>query len=289
MSVNKLINNIITRYSLKYYFKYYLERLTKKFPRKNDVDLGPVKLFYFKLSNTTENLGDYLSKVVVSHFVPKNARKSSKKQKTLYSIGSIIGFRCQNAVIWGSGILTKSDTIQKNVKDSNLKICAVRGPKTRQLLLEWGKDCPEIYGDPAILMPMIYKPEDTKKKYKVSLVFNYEHDKFEIPKDKDIHIIDIKTDNYKKFIDEIVQSSLVISSSLHGIILAETYGIPAITLLKKEAIFFKFEDWYQSTKRNDIFIARNIEEALSANPMPLPDLTEMQNNLLKAFPSELWQ
>ena len=44
------------------------------------------------------------------------------------------------------------------------------------------------------------------------------------------HYIDVKTSDYRKFITEICQSKLIISSSLHGIILAESYGIPAIFL-----------------------------------------------------------
>jgi pyruvyltransferase len=269
---------------------FLLQYLTRNWVRNNDYDLGNgLKLFYWKLSPNSENLGDYLSKVVVSHFIPKGSNLlSPKKHKTIYSIGSIIGFRCQNAVVWGSGILNAHKSRKKNVCHSKLDVRAVRGPKTRQVLLDWGISCPEVYGDPAILMPLIYKPKSTEKKYPVSIVLHYEHNQFDIPEDQDIHLIDICTTNYKQFIDEISQSSLVISSSLHGIILAETYGVPAVPLLKRDAIVFKFEDWYLSTGRDNIVIARNVEEALSLQPMALPELSGMQEQLLRAFPADLW-
>lgn len=275
---------------IKQSLKFFLQRLTKNQTKKTDYALdGKVKLYYFKLSKDSENLGDYLSKVVVSHFMPETKNNKKGKKRTLYAIGSILGFRCQDAVVWGSGILSNHPSYKKYISASKLDIRAVRGPKTRQILLGYGKNCPEIYGDPAILMPLIYKPKDTRKKHKYSLVLHYEHNKFSIPQNEDIEILDIKTTDYQQFIDKIVQSEVVISSSLHGVILAETYGVPAILLLKKEAIFFKFEDWYNSTGRYNILVARTVEEALTMSPMDLPDLSKMQQQLIESFPTDLWE
>lgn len=99
----------------------------------------------------------------------------------------------------------------------------------------------------------------------------------------------ISTHNYKYFIDEIVKSEKIISSSLHGIILAESYGVPAILL--NEGIdnqLIKYYDWYYSTGRKSVKIANSIEEALSMEPMDLPDLTNMRNDLINSFPYDLW-
>ena len=267
--------------------KRIIWRMTKGVPRKEDYTLkGGVKLYWSKMISPPENLGDYLSTVVTPHFVPNLTK--GKRGKTLFSIGSILGFRCQNAVVWGSGILNESPVYLEKIKLSSLDIRAVRGPKTRKILLEIGIDCPEVYGDPAVLMPYIYQPKKTDKKYKVSVVLHYEFNKFNIPQDIDIHFINIRTTDYETFIDEIAQSEVVISSSLHGIILSETYGTPAILMREKEANLFKYDDWYHSTGRYDVKVARSIKEAVSMQPMPLPDLTKMQQNLIEAFPEDLW-
>ena len=270
--------------------RFGLQFLTKNMARKRDCELGKnVKLYYWRMSSDTENLGDYLSKVVVSHFMPQSVTKRPfQRTKTLLAIGSILGFRCQDVVVWGSGIISSHESKARYVRYSDLDIRAVRGPKTRQVMLDLGKKCPEVYGDPAILMPFIYNPEMREKKYRVSLIVHHEHGELTIPKSVDIHRIDISTTDYEKVIDEIVQSDLVISSSLHGIILAETYGVPAVLMLRRDAMVFKYEDWYYSTGRMNPTIVRSIEEALSAKPMELPDLSNMQKQLLDAFPSDLW-
>ena len=257
--------------------------------RKKDCDIGNNnRLYYWRIADGQENLGDFLSKIVVNHFAPVANTSIRQKGKTLYAIGSILGFRCQNAVVWGSGILSPNSTKKKNIQYSDLDIRAVRGPKTRALLLEWEKDCPAVYGDPALLLPLIYKP-DKAKKYNVSVIYNHEHSDFDVPENEDLHFINILTDDYKGVIDQIVQSSLVISSSLHGIILAEVYGVPAVLLQRKDAAFFKFEDYYHSTGRHNIVVTRTISEALRTKPMELPpNISVLQEGLLKTFPYDLW-
>ena len=264
---------------------------------QSDTDLGNnIRLYYWKYGLEenqqeidSENLGDYLSYVVVKHLLShKKIVNQQIKSKTIYAIGSIIGFRCQNAVVWGSGILHPYKEYKLKAKLSLLDIRAVRGPKTREELIKLNKKCPEVYGDPAILMPYVFNPSKVKKIYDVTIIFNYYYNNFDIPQDKNINFLDIITTDYQDFITQIVQSKLVISSSLHGIILAETYGVPAVLLIEKYQSKFKYEDWYYSTGRYNIKMADTIQEALELEPMILPDLKEMQQNLIKAFPLDIW-
>src|SRR5690606_27871931 len=80
-----------------------------------------------------------------------------KWDKTNYvAIGSIIHHSSKESIVWGSGIIDKQHPIEKS------DFRAVRGPQTRKFLLDLGYDCPEFYGDPAILLPEYYNPEIEK-------------------------------------------------------------------------------------------------------------------------------
>jgi len=235
-----------------------------------------------------ENLGDYLSYIVVQEMLSKKGLSLDtpiSKTKHLYGIGSIIQGGAQNATIWGSGLKNGNKDFNWLTRlTRKLDIRLVRGPQTRKALLDNGYNCPEKYGDPAIIMPLIYKP-NRQKKIKDYLVV--------------LHLataLDIKEylspvcKGYKKFIDELCSAKLVISSSLHGIILAEAYGIPAILLMDKETNnMFKYNDYYYSTGRYEYPIARNVEEALKMKPAALPDVSQLQKNILETFPYDLWE
>lgn len=98
----------------------------------------------------------------------------------------------------------------------------------------------------------------------------------------------MKTDNYKSVIDAICSSEVVLSSSLHGLILAESYGVPAVFFQDRPDRFnFKYEDWYRSTGR-EFQVCHSLEEARYANPIELPELDGLRKGLLDSFPYDLW-
>ncbi len=130
--------------------------------------------------------------------------------------------------------------------DSKFVIAATRGPVSEKLL-SGGKGGPAVYGDPVWILPRFYKPE-VKKKWKVGVILHlselsdrsYEAKprdnirRFDIPdalKD-DIHLIttvtpiDVAALGDK--IDEILACERIVSTSLHGMVIAESYGIPCL-------------------------------------------------------------
>lgn len=92
------------------------------------------------------------------------------------------------------------------------------------------------------------------------------------------------TNDWKNFIDEIVSARFVVSSSLHGLILAEAYGVPCVMLKNTESSdLFKYKDYYYSTGRKHFFMANSVEEALEHRDVEVPDLRAMQESLLENF------
>lgn len=250
---------------------------------------GEVELYYWRKKDGTPNLGDELSVVVCEHYRREFGLSRQGKNPAplyLYGIGSLLGFRCDDAVVWGTGTLGPNPLYKGYVKAAKLDIRAVRGPLTREFLRSAGKKCPQVYGDPAILMPRIYMPQNTRKKYACTLILHHTQN---LPEDtKGMHILPITTEDYRTFIDELVASEKVVSSSLHGIILAESYGVPAVYLHQGEPEF-KYRDYYYSTGRYDVVTAADLEQAMTVQPMPLPELEPLRDGLVAAFPKDIWE
>lgn len=238
-------------------------------------------------SDNMENVGDYLSLVICEYMLQKrNLSFETKVEKTkhLYGVGSIIQGGAQNATIWGSGLKHGKSDIGKLQKITRkLDVRLVRGPETRKVLLENGFKCPALYGDPAIIMPLLYEPNREIKKTNYQVVLHHDTER------KNVKAITPLTNDYRKFIDKLVNTNLVISSSLHGIILAEAYGTPAILLSDKSTEdLFKYNDYYYSTGRYEYPIANSIEEALETEYAPIPNFELIINNIIDSFPYDLW-
>ena len=206
------------------------------------------------------NWGDYVSSILIQNL--SNNKKiinyseswNLKKRNNILCIGSIITWMTTNSsVVWGSGVVYPDEKISAKP----CKVLAVRGPLTRKYLLRNGVDCPEIYGDPALLFPRIYSPNISQKKYKFGVIPHF-RDKNNIHlenilKIKDVLYIDVQDVNdWKLFIDKIIQCQYILSSSLHGIIIADAYSVPNIWIEFEcgEKKRFAFHDYFLSISRN---------------------------------------
>lgn len=246
--------------------------------------------FIWKKKCEEQNLGDYLAVPIFEYMTKRfglDPNKKVKKTIHLYTIGSLILLGYQDAVVWGSGILQEEPKgfKWKRSKCRKLDIRCVRGPETMRRLQENDYDVSKcLIGDPGVLMPLIYQPKGgEKKEYSVILHMSVNEENTE-------NKINILTADWQDTIDQIYNSRLVISSSLHGIILAEAYGVPAILLDKLEfADRFKYDDYYYSTGRYEYPVCHSIEEALNIPIPEVPDLSRLQQNLLNSFPVDLWQ
>ena len=248
-----------------------------------------VNLEYF---DTEPNVGDALSPVIYQWMLNRKAidqRKPTSKTRHFMAVGSILGGNgFFDATVWGSGIKSfdQISALGKRKYFQKLDIRAVRGPLTRDALNGCGYKCPEAFGDPAILMPLIYTP-NVSVKNGTAVVLHYLQ-RMQLP--QNFKNINIRTEDYKTFIDELCSCEKVISSSLHGIILAESYGIPAVFLCEgRNSELFKYYDWYFSTGRKNVRLASTWEEALAMEPMELPELSLLQRHLIEVFPYDLWE
>lgn len=256
-----------------------------------EIKAGRVALEYW---TKRTNLGDSLAPVIYQWMLKRtqtaapDGRSADGGTVHLMTVGSIVNMGEFDAAVWGSGVLSfgvLKEIYEKSVY-RKLDIRAVRGPITRAVLENAGYHVPKLYGDPGILMPLIYPAECKKPAAPYTVIPHY----LDVGNcvSEGYEYVDILTSDYPAVIDRIVNSRRVISSSLHGIILAEAYGVPAVLLNYHKIDLLKYYDYYYSTGRRNVKIASSIREALETEPMELPELSEMQRRLLDSFPYDLF-
>jgi len=211
-----------------------------------------LKVHWLKKRN---NFGDILNPILINLLTQQNSKDISSEYyfyKNYLLIGSILQYANKNSIVWGSGFISH----ENKLLEEPLSICAVRGKLTREKLLKQGINCPEIYGDPALLMPFVYKPK-VEKKYKLGIIPHYvDKNNFWLNSLKnrdDILIIDIITDSPLETIKEILSCENIASSSLHGLIIADAYKIPSVWIEFSNKVYgahFKFHDYFSSIEKN---------------------------------------
>ena len=294
----RALNNIsIARDNLYNYKMNASSSQQQKNKNNGNLYLGAwVKIINNKLN--PRNFGDDINFSFLPNLTEQNHvlyKKNIQGNITNYiMIGSILTdkFVNDNTIVWGSGMLR-----YQKLKNKPKKVCAVRGPLTRKVLLDSNIECPEVYGDPALLMPYYYYPY-VQKKYKVGIIPHWSHidspllNKFR--NNEDIKIINFKVyTDWKFIIKQILSCDFIISESLHGLIIAEAYRIPNIWVTFGDIDQdFKYEDFFRSIGKQP-YNAYSIEEnttlqhLLDLEKHYNPTNTLNLNNLVNACPVKL--
>ena len=246
-----------------------------------------IRLFWWSepllMGKTKENYGDLLGKYLAEKISNKTVQFAHPKKSSIknlfapiyVSIGSILAHVNKNCIVWGSGIINENQIVKP------AKFLAVRGPETRRVLIRQGYHVPEIYGDPALLLPNYYSPK-VNKKHKLGVIPHYVNyvEAIELFKDsKDIVVIDLMTNNVEFTTKQILQCERIISSSLHGIIVSHAYGIPAIWTKFSNRLFgddIKFKDYFNSVNIEP-YLGIDIKTKLNVNQL---DDIFIQNRVL---------
>jgi len=241
-------------------------------------------LYYYQEKHFT-NFGDFLSKKLMERIVGGNIRIAKINERKFLCIGSILILARTHDVLWGTGMNAKR---MDNYHFTDLDIRAVRGPLTRNFIMSrFGIDCPEVYGDPGLLVPYFFpefkKPQNPANEY---VIVPHYKDNDLFPKEEYPNVV-YPTERWDIVIKKILNSKFVISGSLHGLIIAEAFGIPARYLRVSEyEPLFKYQDYYLGTNRLDFKYATSVDEALELGGEP-PFECDLEK-LYEAFPFEFW-
>lgn len=204
------------------------------------------------------NFGDALSPIMVALLTGMTPVRVPTKSKAtrLAAVGTIAhGFELGETWFWGTGCskyVNPSASLEERVpfklpENTKFVVTATRGPVSEALIAGETGHKPGVYGDPVWLLPRFYRPQ-VERKWKLGVVLHLSElaDRSFVATPREallrhvvpeelrdqVHLITtctpISASALGEKIDEFLQCERIVSTSLHGMVIAESYGIPCL-------------------------------------------------------------
>ncbi|MDI3213094.1 polysaccharide pyruvyl transferase family protein [Arthrobacter sp. AL12] len=202
------------------------------------------------------NFGDELSSHVVEAVTRRQVQWAEPRSAELVAIGSVLGLYAamgSGAAVWGTGIREPISPGEAELLKGRLgPILAVRGNHTRDAL---GLPSSTALGDAGMLAPMFASRSTLRKKGVLAIPhFRAWSSRSGRETVKQLTKVDIDiaepTLHPRAMIERISNSSLVLTSSLHGLILGHSLGVPTQLVSwdgeADQEPDFKYADYFSS-------------------------------------------
>ena len=219
------------------------------------------------------NFGDEISPVILDAFVQERIEWVPRETEgKMLAIGSILHCMRRGDMVWGTGYNRKTPLLAPQ----GVRFLSVRGSITRNLVQ--GAEVPEVYGDPGLLLPLVYHPK-VKKTHRLGYVPHYVDKEMvgALELKADEKLIDIQS-GWQNVVKEILSCEKIVASAMHGMICAEAYGIPVT--------WWRYGDRIQNQemKGNDYFLGTGRGELPFFQELPpIPGLPKIQQRILTAL------
>lgn len=252
----------------------------------------PIRIWFFREPGFL-NFGDELTTDIIERLFNKKCELVNIDDADLYAVGSIVEIvdreKSKKSYVWGSGFISEGGSV---VNDSII-FKATRGYYSRRSL-------PKKYqhiavGDPGLLSNLIYKNLSTPTDC-IGIIPHYNDSDSEIldkaKNNKHYKVISVR-DTPENVIRELASCRVILSSSLHGLIVADSFGIPNMHMPISDKLAggdYKFKDYYSSIdkdyqrfNKDDLYDERKIETVIDGY-IPVAKLNKIQQDLIKSFP-----
>jgi pyruvyltransferase len=189
--------------------------------------------------------------------------------------------------VWGSGYIFGEEPAPV---EGTVTYDAVRGPSSARL-----SGLSEVaFGDPGLLVSNVFKAPSHRRKLGLVPHLNHRQDPVfgEIAAEFGASLIDVASDP-EDVIIEIAGCDFILASSLHGLIVADSYEIPNRWVNRDPSPFggsWKFDDYYGAfglqPKPVDLTPNISIERIMTETRESYgrPGLDRLKDNLRRAFP-----
>ena len=250
--------------------RHVLSRFPARMPNFGD-ELGPLIVHAL-----LERLG--ISRSLLSKLTPR---------PTFFSIGSVLPLVRNGDHVWGTGHLGGKAALVPDL--SKLNVYATRGPLSRQILKSHGVPIAgATFGDPGILAPTLFSfapKRVTSPRNPILIPHIDDHIPRNLP--RDLQVITASTP-VMRVIEAVAKADLVVTSSLHAKILADSYGTPSVIYRGRTTTKFKFDDYALGAGQDELHFAVDSGRALDEAPyVPRPS-GKVAEQLVRAFPKNIW-
>ena len=216
-----------------------------------------IKLYWWRgegaSDSAQQNFGDYLSPLIVEMVSGKKVIYAEPRNADMIAIGSILsrerkarGMLLKRKLhIWGSGTDKAS-----RVFSGHHTYHAVRGKITQSQVAKLQQS--PVFGDPGLLVDQLYDGKNKpQKRYGLGIIPHFVDQKdprvealLSLPHTKLINVFS----PVEQVVSEIRQCEFVLSSSMHGLIVAASFGIPNRRMPLSSGIIsdLKLDDYYSA-------------------------------------------
>lgn len=269
-----------------------------------------ISVYYAKVPN----MGDLLNRDIIKKCFGYDVVRKTYLTGKLSGIGSglgnytyeeerwknvlkaISGVSFPEVYIWGTGFVRYKDKDTKFYKKKT-HICAVRGALSKKRVEKIiGNPIDIPLADAGILASYLLDIYPSKK-YDVGIIAHYKEQNEKIFEDllskfSNSKFIDVRKTPYEVTYS-IAECKTIISSSLHGLIIADSLGIPNRHIVVTDNLLgdgFKFDDYYSAYGMSHKFTDMNkedissIDEIIEQYEIPREMVEEKKKQMINCFP-----
>ena len=252
--------------------------------------------YYYKDAEAPYNAGDIFGPFILKNLLDQSVAinytgpSDNHHNPTIMLVGSIISRSLKGCIICGCGIMRSHNEVP-----NFLECYIIRGKFTLAKIL---KSRPEyankiVLGDPGLVLPYLINERITIKKYKYGIILHYVDKKFgsyfaDIP---NVTIIDINNPDILDFANNVMQCEFIISSSLHGLIFADSLCIPTAWIRIKNTVLtsddIKFYDYYSIYENIGVSARCNIVDTKAQFDIDKLHFNYIDNNFITNKSAEI--
>lgn len=269
----------------------------------------PVRLYWFRyLASPNGNFGDEITRVLIEReFHRRVVWEQALTECDLIGAGSLMeavaaGILDNRPLIWGTGFIQEGSI---RLPYDAARLVSVRGRTTLSRIDDVPEDADIVLGDPGLLANRLIS-RSIRKRYDVGLVPHYvDHDAAMaaltdtgLVANKRLKVIS-PLDRCEDVIGQIARCETILSSSLHGLIVADSLGVPNLHIRFTDGVvggLYKFLDYYSIFDKPRYGQAHDgilrlaptdIADCIYEKYVRPDDLAGIQERVAQAFPDSL--